>query len=617
MCGICGHIGKRNISYEEIERCNNLMWHRGPDSSGIIKLEGEGFHVALAHRRLSIIDLSISGCQPMRSFDNKITVIFNGEIYNYRELKCELQYPFRTNSDTEVVIAAYRKWGIDCLLHFNGMFALSIYDSETERLFLARDRLGKKPLYCYEDDGNIFFASTLKAVMACPYFKSSMDVDAIRMLLTRAYVISPYTVFEKVKKVEPGELWEIREGSHIQKKRYWDLYHHYDDIKKCFIGGYAEAKTAVKEKLMKAVRLRLHADVPIGVLLSGGIDSTLVAAVAVEMSEQPVQTYTIGFHDKRYDEAVFAKQIADFLRTDHHELYIDEEDLISVIDVLQDAYDEPFADSSQIAMMYVAKMASDNGIKVLLTGDGGDELFCGYPIYKDEKIAQNIDWMGGFLYYFGLGKGDADIPFPVKVIVANRDRRYKTQFNMLGYRKVVDSILPGNSVLYDESEIHEKDWAVKKMLLDMRSYLPDDNLCKVDRASMYFSVEARSPILDDEVVALALSLKQKYRYQNGVSKRILRDVLYDIVPKEMMERPKMGFSVPIGEWLRGRMREELLSYSRRGFLQKQGIFSPNETEAIIDQWLGIKTKAPRGRNYKEIMWAFYMFQKWYLKYMPD
>lgn len=614
MCGICGYIGKRKITHEELQACNDTMVHRGPDDSGIVCYTEDKIQIALAHRRLSILDLSKLGHQPMESHDGIVAVAFNGEIYNYRELKKEINYPFQSNSDTEVIIAAYLQWGIGFLQHLDGMFAVALYDRKQKKLLLVRDKLGKKPLYCYENDGDIFFASTLNAIMKYPEFHSELDRDSIRQLLVRAYIISPYTIFTKVRKVNPGELW-VCDGEKIEIRKYWELYHHYETARLSFSGTYDEAKNELDKRLSQAVTKRLHADVPVGVLLSGGIDSSLVALQAVRNSKEQVHTYTIGFSDKKYNEAEYAKAIAEYLGCRHHELYIDESFLLDILNQVEIAYDEPFADSSQIAMMIVAKQARESGVKVLLSGDGGDELFCGYPIYHVEKIAQKLDRIGGIIYKALPDCWLQKLPFYVRSIVFNRDERFKTQFNMIGYRSLVDEMIPGKSVLYDESEIFESDWIVRRMMLDQKSYLPDDNLCKVDRASMFYSVEVRSPILDDEVVDFAHSIKQSYRCSGRITKKIMRDILYEGIPKSMLERPKMGFSIPTEEWLKGALKEELVAFSRQEHLRNQGIFEPKKSQNIIDEWLNNKTKASRGRNYKEIMWAFYIFQKWYQKYI--
>lgn len=616
MCGICGYIGKRRISYSDLERCNEAMVCRGPDDAGTIIFEEAEQIVALAHRRLSIIDVSSAGHQPMTSVDKNIVIVFNGEIYNYLELKKELSYPYRSHTDTEVIIAAYLKWGIDCLSHLNGMFALAIYDRRLHKLFLARDKMGKKPLYCYQKGSEFFFASTMEAIMRYPFFNSEIDQQSVRRLLTRAYIVSPYTIFQDVKKIEPGEVWEINSNSY-KRIHYWNLLENYDSLNNVFAGDYRDAKDELKYYLTQSIKNRLHADVPVGVLLSGGIDSTLVAAIASRVSNSPIHTYTIGFYDKTYNEAEFAKQVANIIGSQHHEMYIDESNLLNMLDYIQDAYDEPFADSSQVAMMAVARMAKESNVKVLLSGDGGDELFCGYPLYADERIAQKIDWIGAIINGVFGEEWERRLPFYVRAISQNRDKRYKTQFNLLGYRSVVDKMLPGECVLYDESLIHEKNWARKKMLLDQKSFLPDDNLCKVDRASMHYSIEVRSPLLDDNLVNLSHSLKYSYLCKGKSTKRILRDILYEYVPKEVMERPKMGFSIPTDSWLKGGLREELTTYSRADYLKMQGIFVPDITERIVDNWLDTKKPAPRGRNYKEIIWAFYMFQKWYQKYIKQ
>ena len=615
MCGICGYIGKERIELSEIKRMNYFMCHRGPDDSGEIIFDDRNYCLGMGHQRLSIVDLSKNGHQPMVSADNRIVLVFNGEIYNYKELKKQLYYPFISYSDTEVVIAAYLKWGIDCVTYFNGMFAFALYDKKIGKLFLARDRFGKKPLYVYQDGGTFIYASSVYSIVTNRRFHLEIDDIALKNYLVRSYSLSPKTVLKNVSKVCPGEIWEIQQGT-VHQWKYWDLFKHYDSIKQSFMGGYNQAKIDLRKALEDAVSYRLHADVPVGVLLSGGIDSSLVAAIASKVSNIPIRTFTIGFEDEKFNEAIYAKEIANRLGTCHKEQYISERDLISLLDKIQEAYDEPFADSSQIATMYVAKLAADDGIKVLLSGDGGDEFYCGYQTYRDLKIAQKIDWVGKFLYMLGSGSKSitGKLPFAISAIINNRNPKYKTQFNMGRYIMAAEKMIPEGQVLYDESNIHVNDWVTKRMLLDINTYLADDILHKVDRATMFYSVEARNPLLDYNLAILSLSMSPKFKYSKGITKRILRDLLFEIIPKNLFERPKSGFEVPISKWMRGILKDELKDYSCASFLRKQGIFNAKTTEHLVHMWLKNDMVTKRGENIQEIIWAFYNFQKWYLHY---
>lgn len=365
--------------------------------------------------------------------------------------------------------------------------------------------------------------------------------------------------------------------------------------------------------MAESVKLRLHADVPVGVLLSGGIDSSLVAAIAKKVSAGEVHTYTVGVSDKRYDESAYAGRVAKYLKTRHHSSLLDEGGLLRFIADMPEAYDEPFADSSQIPTMYVSKMAADDGIKVLLSGDGGDELFCGYPVYRDLMLLQKADWVGEALYRAGAGRWS--LPFAARAVIHNRDKRYKTQCNLYGYSMAADQFVPHGDGYFDESGIPEGRWFIRRMILDMDSFLADDILCKVDRASMFYSVETRNPLLDINVVNLALSMKPALKYYRGQDKRLLRDVLYGLLPKGLLERPKRGFSVPIGKWMKGRLRGELMDYADRSYLKKQGLFHAENTQKAIKKWLSENAEPGRGQNMEQIIWAFFNFQRWYQRYM--
>ena len=391
MCGICGYISKKNITKEQLKEMNDTMYHRGPNDSGEeIYPMSEGYQVGFAQRRLSILDLSMLGHQPMHSANQRVSVVYNGEIYNFQELKEELtDYPFRSNCDTEVIIAAYLKWGIQCVERFNGMFAIALYDRDTEDIFLIRDRIGKKPLYYWYEDRNLVFASELKPIMKCPGFSGKMERRVLSRYLFQQYINAPESIYEKVYKLEPGAILQFHKGE-IKTWKYWDVKKVYAEAKKNPVGSYEEAKEQLKELLKQAVASRMIADVPLGSFLSGGYDSSLVTAIAQEHSQEPVKTFSIGFHEEKYNEAKYARAVADYLGTNHTELYIDEKDMFDLVDSIPQYYDEPFADSSQIATMMVSKLAREH-VTVALSGDGGDEFFCGYNIYENVAQAQKLD----------------------------------------------------------------------------------------------------------------------------------------------------------------------------------------------------------------------------------
>ena len=635
MCGICGYISKKNITLDQLKDMNDAMYHRGPDDGGveIYDMPG-GWQVGFAQRRLSILDLSALGHQPMHSADKRISVVYNGEIYNYLELKEELaDYPFRSNCDTEVIIAAYLKWGIQCVERFNGMFSIALYDRDTQDIYLVRDRIGKKPLYYWYEDQNLVFASELKPIMKCPGFAGEIEKRVLSRYLFQQYVNAPESIYKSVYKVEPGAILHFSRGE-INTWKYWDIKKVYHESMKNPIESYEEAKKQLKEALRKSVKARMIADVPLGSFLSGGYDSSLVTAIAQECSDSPVKTFSIGFHEEKYNEAKYAKAVADYLGTNHTELYIDEKDMFDLVESIPVYYDEPFADSSEIATMMVSKLAREH-VTVALSGDGGDEFFCGYNIYKNVAQAQRLDMLGGMVHGIcslpGLKQAHIEdkLPFKVRVIAGNREKESKTQFGAGNYlvraKAMVKTPLGKEGISEEEkalpihylieSQYHVKDWQVRRMLLDMETYLSGDILCKVDRASMKYSLEARCPILDTDVMELSYRIPHAFKYANGDKKHILKDIAYDYVPRNLLDRPKVGFGVPLDKWLRGPLKEQLLDYSSYDFLKRQNIFDSEYVADMIGQYVETGDAGPAtGANYSKIAWSFFVFQQWYQKY---
>lgn len=625
MCGICGFISKNTITLEQLKQMNDTMYHRGPDDNGEeIFPASEGYNVGLAQRRLSILDLSELGHQPMHSENKRVSVVFNGEIYNFNEIKNELQdYTFRSSCDTEVIIAAYLKWGIACIDRFNGMFAIAIFDRETQNLYLIRDRIGKKPLYYWLKDRNLVFASELKPIMVCPGIEKRIRTDVIPRYLYHQYINAPDTIFENIYKLEPGMVLQFSAGEIITWK-YWDIKKIYHERKLELVTDYSLAKEELKELLNCSVKMRMIADVPLGTFLSGGYDSSLITAIAQSLSEQPVKTYSIGFNEEKYNEAKFAKEVARHLGTAHTELYIDEKEMFDLVDSIAKYFDEPFADSSQIPTMLVSALAKRD-VTVVLSGDGGDEFFCGYNAYDKVGKAQKLDALGELTYRFfnlpGIRKADIlrKMPFKVRIIASNRNKETKTQFGTNNYIETALHMLKGEgiSILYPvESSYEEKNWQERRMLLDMDTYLPGDILCKVDRASMKYSLEARCPILDKDVMEYSYRLPHYFKYGNNIKKRILKDIAYEYIPKELLDRPKKGFGVPLDKWLRGPLSEQLLDMTSRDFVTKQGIFDADFLCDMIQVYMKHGDAGPAtGANYSKLMWSYFVFQQWYNCYM--
>lgn len=624
MCGICGFITKRDYKLEQLKKMNDRMYHRGPDDSGeeIFPVDADRI-LGMAQRRLSIQDLSPLGHQPMSSLDNRVTLVFNGEIYNFLELREELkEYPFRSHCDTEVIIAAYLKWGISCIDRFNGMFAIALFDREINTLYLVRDRMGKKPLYYWQDEDNLVFASELKPIMETPGFEGKIRSEILPRFLFQQCINGPDTVYENVYKLNPGSVLAYENGN-IKIWKYWDVAQTYEKMSAQPVKDYGQAKEELKELLRKAVANRMISDVPLGAFLSGGYDSSLITAIAQEQSKEPVKTFCIGFNEEKYNEAKYAKEVAKYLGTNHTETYISEKEMFELVESIPEFYDEPFADSSQIPSMLVAKLAKEK-VTVALSGDGGDEFYCGYNIYDNVKQAQLLDGLGGMVYGLcqlpGLKQAQMfeKLPFKVKVIAGNRNKESKTQFGASSYIETANKMVLGQGIschYEQESKYQVKDWQIKRMLLDMDTYLPADILCKVDRATMKYSLEARSPILDKEVMEYSYRLPHSFKYEKGIKKRILKDIAYDYIPKELLDRKKVGFGVPLDKWMRGPLKEQLLSYSDKDFLLRQGIFDAEFVSGMVRWYLKNGDGGPAtGANYSKICWSFYVFQQWYSYY---
>lgn len=625
MCGICGFCSKRSISPGLLRKMNDSMAHRGPDDSGEEIYEGKnGYRVGLAQRRLSIIDLSSAGHQPMTSADGRLSVVFNGEIYNYLELKKELRdYPFHTNSDTEVILAGYLKWGAQCVEHFNGMFAIALYDKDSGELWLLRDRIGKKPLYYWIDGQNIVFSSELKPIMLCPGFQKEIRCDILPRYLMHGYINAPDTIFHNVYKLEPGSFLRFANGK-SETHKYWDIAEVYRHMREIPVTDYAEARTELKRLLQLSVKRRMIADVPLGALLSGGYDSSLVSAMAQEVSgSEPLRTFSIGFHQKDYNEAEYAKAVAAHLGTRHTELYCDERDLLDLIETIPYYYDEPFADSSQIPTMLVSMLAKRD-VTVALSGDGGDECFCGYSDYERVRLAQKLDAIGAIAHAVGqIGNMEARYPVSVRTVTQNRNPQTKTQLISDFYTSAAEKMVlcldgaRNQPIRYEiERRYHERNWQARRMLVDMETYLPGNNLAKVDRASMRYALECRCPILDKDVMEYSFRIPHAFKYRCGQKKAILKDITYDYIPKELMERPKRGFAIPLDQWMRSELEGRLLAYADEGYLKRQGLFDPGVTNQLIENYLrkggtGSKTN----KNHSAICWHYFVFQQWYQRWM--
>jgi asparagine synthase (glutamine-hydrolysing) len=621
--------------------------HRGPDDSGIWVDTNDG--VVFAHRRLSIVDLSAAGHQPMASKSGRFVIVFNGEIYNHLELRRELDISkdkempvadqrWKGYSDTETLLAGFEAWGIEATLKKTvGMFAISLWDKDEKILTLARDRMGEKPLYYGFQKNTFMFGSELKAFKSHPDFLSEIDRDVICLYLRHNHIPAPYSIYKGIKKLLPGTYVQVRLNDDSSSESllpitYWSLADVANEgLKRPFKGSDAEAIVAVDTQLKESIGLQMEADVPLGAFLSGGVDSTAVVALMQAQSGPPVKTFSIGFNEAGYNEAEYAMAVAKHLGTQHSELYVSSSDAMNVIPLLAEIYDEPFADSSQIPTYLVSKMAKQH-VQVSLSGDAGDELFCGYnrylfadnwkqlehvPICLRKLVSQAINllephtWDVFFREMNMFGKipdnmGDKLEKLAKVMRAVNiQDVYYKLtseidqpELAVLGVSEPKTWLTKtGMKTTFNDAKLH-------MMFMDAMTYLPDDVLVKVDRASMANSLETRVPFLDHRVVELAWKLPIHMKIRDGKTKWILREVIDQYVPRKLIERPKAGFGIPLGAWLRGPLRfwvESLLNEQR---LHNEGYFN---VSYVRNLW---KAHLSGRRNHQSLLWSILMFQAW-------
>ncbi len=644
MCGITGfYDANRQRPTQEmggiVQSMSHALYHRGPDDSGIWIDADNG--IALGHRRLAIIDISPEGHQPMVSANGRYAIAFNGEIYNFLELRRELErlgHRFRGHSDTEVMLAGFSEWGLyPALKRFNGMFAFALWDSKERVLHLGRDRLGEKPLY-YGCFGQTFlFASELKALKTHPAFQAQINRDALALFLRYNCVPAPYSIYQGIFKLPPGTVltWNGKE-THPTPVPYWSAKEVAQlGTAQPWLGSESEAITQLEALLRDAIQLRMVADVPLGAFLSGGIDSSTVVALMQAQSSQPVKTFTIGFYEDAYNEAQYAKAVAQHLGTDHTELYVTPEEALAVIPKLPSLYDEPFSDDSQIPTFLVSQLARQH-VTVSLSGDGGDELFGGYNRYfwgrriwqkigwlpqrLRQTAAHTLTWLSPQAWDRGFTQLGAFLPTQFKVptpgddlhklagilAVPNPEAMYT---DLVSHWKDPEAIVIGGveavTALSDRKNwARLPDFTQRMMYLDAITYLPDDILVKVDRASMGVSLEARVPYLDHRVVELAWRMPLSLKIRGLQGKWLLRQVLYRYVPQSLIERPKAGFGMPIERWLRGPLRDWAESLLDERRLRDEGFFHP---QPIRQKWV---EHLSGERNWQYDLWDVLMFQAW-------
>lgn len=646
MCGIAGFLGFSMLDGDALTvtaaQMGNAILHRGPDGGGI--WHDCDAQVLLVHRRLAILDLSDAGHQPMVSRSGRHIIVFNGEIYNHLEIRVALEAQgglpgggWRGHSDTETLLAAISHWGLEAaLLRATGMFALALWDRQDRALYLARDRMGEKPLYYGWQKGAFLFGSELKALRAHPAFEGVIDRNALALQLRHGYIPAPYSIYHGIRKLQPGCYLRVGLGDLTgnEPTPYWRFSDVVEQgIAAPFEGSEREAVAALDGILRNAVGRQMVADVPLGAFLSGGIDSSTIVAIMQEQSSRPVQTFTIGFEDQFYNEAVHAKKIASHLGTDHTELYISSCHALDVIPRLPHLYDEPFSDSSQIPTFLISEMTRRQ-VTVSLSGDGGDELFGGYSRYIEVERWWNIidrlphslrksaangiravssnhwDVLGQVISPFSANKKrwynlGAKAAKMAKVIGSNSEAELYKQF-VSHWADPASIVIGGQEppTAITQPPVTHSNPISQMMALDSVSYLPDDILVKVDRASMAVSLETRVPFLDHSVVEFAWRLPPSMKCRAGQGKRILRQVLERYVPSQLIDRPKMGFGVPLNSWLRGPLRdwaESLLDETRL----RQGAFF--EPEPVRQKW----TEHLSGtHDWQSQIWDVLMFQAW-------
>lgn len=630
MCGIVGFCDfSRKNDQAELMSMLKVISHRGPDDEGAFIHLGSMANVGLGHKRLSILDLSPLGHQP---YDyNGLTLIYNGEVYNFKEIRemlSQLGYSFKSNSDTEVIIKAYEAWGIKCVERFIGMFAFVLFDSHKQKLFLVRDRAGVKPLYYYWDNKTLLFGSELKSFHETSSFSKEVDYDSIALYLQYSYIPAPYTIFKNTFKLKPGHFLEVNLlTKELTEIEYWNIIDHYNKPKLSI--SYQEAKSELGKIFKSAFEYRMVSDVPVGVFLSGGYDSSAIASILQANRTQKLKTFTIGFEEQKYNEAPFAKQIASHLGTDHTEYYCTHKEAFDIIPKLSEIYDEPLGDNSIIPTTLVSQLAIKH-VKVALSGDGGDEIFAGYPKFgMSMNYTRLPNWTQSIL------SSGMQLVNPEKIPGAGKAFNFSTRYRKIQQIwKSHDPVVAMKiiSQFHSDSElaqllkhpfkprfidfdinpqINSQNDSVNRMLaIDFRTFLVDNNLTKIDRATMSVSLEGREPLLDHRIAEFSSQLPSEYKWHKGQTKVILKDIVHDYIPKHLMERPKMGFIVPIMGWFKKELKAIVLDSINEDVLRKDDIFNPKEVLKLRDNYL-----AGKSVNVQKL-WHILIFQMWKKRWLP-
>lgn len=625
MCGIAGFSDfKKKSDLTILRAMTDVIAYRGPDDQGQIIEDFEEATLGLGHRRLSILDLSPLGHQPYQY--KNFQLVFNGEVYNFKEIREKLiakGYSFQSNSDTEVIIKSFEAYGISCIQDFIGMFSFALLDTTTEKLYLVRDRAGVKPMHWYWKDDLFLFGSELKSFHCHPRFTKEMDLDSLALYFQYSYIPAPYTIFKNTHKLKPGHFLELDlKQKSIQLHKYWDVIDFYNKPKLDI--SYQDAEHEVEKLLKSACEYRMVSDVPVGVFLSGGYDSSAVASILQAGRTEKLKTFTIGFDEPTYNEAPHAKKVAVHLGTDHTEYYCTHKEAFDIIPLLPDIYDEPFGDNSIIPTTLVSQVAIKK-VKVALSADGGDEIFAGYPKFQMSlNYSQKFpSWISeGISKTMGLVNPE-HIPFTRQAF--NFATRYKKVQLILGHHDPVFA-MKIISQFNTESELKKRlkfsfqerktdfdispeinagnDYLNRMLAIDYRTFLVDNNLTKVDRATMSVSLEGREPLLDHRIIELVSQLPSRFKQQEGKTKIILKNIVHKYVPPAIMDRPKMGFIVPIMGWFKNELKDLIMHHLSDSRLKNEGLFHHQEVIALRDRYL-------RGdmENIQKI-WHLLIFQMW-------
>lgn len=600
MCGINGVFSREKIEPQVILAMTQALHHRGPDYQNTFT-SATG-NAALGHTRLSIIDLSPLGHQPMYSSEGRYVIVFNGEIYNFKKIRREIeqgnpQVSFRSSSDTEIILHAFHQWGTDMVKRLEGMFAIAIYDNAEQKLFLFRDRMGKKPIFYFCNHTHFIFASEIKSLLHHPAVQPSKEIDkqAIHEFLHLGYIAEPKTIYRSIRKFPAGHVGEICSNLSFKIYPFWVLEDQIENSKKEASRSDEFLKNSLNEKLHEAVKRRLISDVPLGAFLSGGTDSSLVSAIASRYMSEPLKTFTIGFRESKFDEHHFASQVAKHLKTDHHEYILSESEAAGMLHSYLDHLDEPFADTSTIPTILVSKMARKE-VTVALTGDGGDELFLGYGTYSwANRLANPLVKLIQSPLATVLNKlGDNKYKRISHVLErVDKDLRRSHIFSQEQYffsdseirHQLLVHPIEYDTFRYNDFKFIDRSLSEEELqsIFDLKYYLKDDLLVKIDRSSMLQSLECRCPLLDTEVIHFVLNAPMQIKKRNGVNKWILKEILKEYLPNDLIYRTKWGFSIPLSQWLKNELNY-LMKYLDEEELEKTGLFNPRFVRDLVTRF---------------------------------